>query len=417
MLDHDTFELKGRWEQDRGPQHLAYDFAWHLGHDTMITSEWGTPNMVRDGVNPELLLGGKYGNSLHVWDLRKGTHLQKLDLGDEYQMVLELRPAHNPRKAYGFVGVVISLKDLSASIWLWYLDGANGNGASGEWKVKKVIEIPAEPADPADLPPLLQGFKAVPPLVTDINLSLDDRFLYVSCWGTGELRQYDVTDPFTPGAHRQRADRRHRARAAAHPAQPGQAAQRRAADGGGEPRRPAGLPHQRALHAVGRAVLSRRDPRAGWRSSTPARGRDGARPAVLPGDGATAFRCHQVRLQGGDASSDSFCFVVIGRARRCSWPCAPGRLGAVHGINPAWVGSSPSRSGCRGGAGARSGARSAPLALGHALAIGSPLGWPPACGRLVPPRTLSDGSSRRCWSASACSGWCARGTSPTAACG
>ena len=34
--------------------------------------------------------------------------------------------------------------------------------------------------------------------MTDINLSLDDRFLYVSCWGTGELRQYDVTDPSTP---------------------------------------------------------------------------------------------------------------------------------------------------------------------------------------------------------------------------
>ena len=38
---------KGAWEKDRGPQRLAYDFAWHLGHDTMITSEWGTPNMVR----------------------------------------------------------------------------------------------------------------------------------------------------------------------------------------------------------------------------------------------------------------------------------------------------------------------------------------------------------------------------------
>jgi len=55
----------------------------------------------------------------------------------------------------------------------------------GSWNIKKVIEIPAEPADPEQLPPLLQGFKAVPPLVSDINLSLDDRFLYVSCWGTG----------------------------------------------------------------------------------------------------------------------------------------------------------------------------------------------------------------------------------------
>jgi selenium-binding protein 1 len=61
-----------------------------------------------------------------------------------------------------------------------------------------VIEIPAEPADPDSLPPLLKGFKAVPPLVSDINLSLDDRFLYVSCWGTGEFIQYDVSHPANP---------------------------------------------------------------------------------------------------------------------------------------------------------------------------------------------------------------------------
>ena len=46
--------------------------------------------------------------------------------------------------------------------------------------------------------PLLQGFGAVPPLVTDIDLSMDDRFLYVACWGTGEMRQYDVTEPRKP---------------------------------------------------------------------------------------------------------------------------------------------------------------------------------------------------------------------------
>ena len=57
VLDAETFDIRGRWEADRGPQHLAYDFWWHLGHDTMITSEWGTPNMVEGGVNPELLLG------------------------------------------------------------------------------------------------------------------------------------------------------------------------------------------------------------------------------------------------------------------------------------------------------------------------------------------------------------------------
>src|SRR4029450_7267160 len=41
--DPDPFEPTGAWERSRGPQRLAYDFAWHLGHDRVITSEWGTP--------------------------------------------------------------------------------------------------------------------------------------------------------------------------------------------------------------------------------------------------------------------------------------------------------------------------------------------------------------------------------------
>ena len=199
ILDPETFDVRGRWELDRGPQQLMYDIWWHLGLDTMVTSTWGTPNMVKDGINPELLLGGKYGSKLHVWDLRRRRHVQEIDLGAEQQMVLELRPAHDPTRAYGFASVVMSLKDLSSSIWLWYRDPKKGsNGSDGPWAVKKVIEIPAEPADPEKLPPLLQGFKAVAPLVTDINLSVDDRYLYVSCWGTGEFIQYDVTDPFNP---------------------------------------------------------------------------------------------------------------------------------------------------------------------------------------------------------------------------
>ena len=305
MLDHETFELKGKWEQERGPQHLAYDFAWHLGHDTMITSEWGTPNMVQDGVNPELLLGGKYGHSLHVWDLRKRRHLKAIDLGASEQMVLELRPAHNPTRAYGFVGVVMSLEDLSSSIFLWYLDRRGAKG-TGEWRAKKVITIPAEPADPSQLPPLLQGFKAAAPLVTDINLSVDDRFLYVSCWGTGELRQYDVSDPFNPvlvasvrlGGMVRRA---------AHPRSPA-----KALNGG---------PQMVEVSRDGRRVYVTNslysswdaqfypDGIRGWMAKFDA-GRNGG--LTLDRNFLVEFeegmRPHQVRLEGGDASSDSFCF-------------------------------------------------------------------------------------------------------------
>ena len=105
MLDCETFEVLGQWEVERGDQFLHYDFWWHLGFDTLLSSEWGTPNMIENGVQPDLLLGGKYGHQMHVWDLRRRRHLQTLDLGNEQQMVLEMRPAHDPRKAYGFVGV------------------------------------------------------------------------------------------------------------------------------------------------------------------------------------------------------------------------------------------------------------------------------------------------------------------------
>ena len=302
VLDHDSFEPRRAWERERGPQHLAYDFAWHMGHETTVTSEWGTPDMVRHGLNPELLLGGKYGNSLHVWDLRKGTHRQKLPLGDEYQMTLEIRPARDPRKAYGYVGVVISLKDLSASVWIYYQDQQNGR----EWKVKKVIEIPAEPADPADLPPLLQGFKAVPPLVSDINLSLDDRQLYVSCWGTGELRQYDVSDPFAPKLTAT-AQIGGIVRRAGHPARPD--------------RRLNGGPQMVELSRDGRRVYltnglySPWDPQfypdglEGWMVKLDARPEGGmAMDSRFFLEMQQGLRSHQVRLQGGDASSDTFCF-------------------------------------------------------------------------------------------------------------
>jgi selenium-binding protein 1 len=341
ILDHDSFEPKKQWEEDRGPQHLAYDFAWHLGHDITITSEWGTPSMVREGVVPELLLGGKYGHALHVWDLRKGRHLQRIDLGEKYQMSLELRPARDPRKAYGFVGVVISLEDLSSSVWLWYReDGPGGNGGSRgnsgstgrssawdggsspeasatsapsaatavatDWKVKKVIEIPAEAADPADLPPLLQAFKAVPPLITDINLSLDDRQLYVSCWGTGELRQYDVSDPFNP---RLTATTQIGGivRRAAHPAQPS--------------KRLNGGPQMVELSRDGRRVYLTNGLYSPWDEQFYPAGLESwmVKLDTRPEGGMAldsrfflamerGVRCHQVRLQGGDASSDSFCF-------------------------------------------------------------------------------------------------------------
>ncbi len=299
VMDQDSFDVLGQWELDRGTQYLAYDFWWHLGYDTVMTSEWGTPNMVQNGVIPDILLKSGYGHKLHVWDLRKRRHVQELDLGSEYQMALELRPAHDPTRAYGFLGVVVSLKDLAASIWVWHRN--NGN-----WGVQKVIDIPAEPAEPEQLPPLLQGFKAVPPLITDINLSLDDRFLYVSCFGTGEFLQYDVSDPFHPkktgSFHLGGIVRR-----AAHPKQP------KAPLNGGPQMVELSRDGRRAyftnsLYAPWDAQFYPEGIRS-WMVKVDANPQGGMQldPGFLVDFGD--LRGHQVHLEGGDASSDSYCYA------------------------------------------------------------------------------------------------------------
>lgn len=298
MLDCDTFDVLGPWEADRGPQYFAYDFWWHLGHDVMITSEWGTPNMIENGLDPNLLLGGKYGHHLHFWDLRKRRHVQSFDLGAEQQMVLEIRPSHDPNKTYGFVGVVISIKDLSSSIWMWHR-------TNGTWDVTKVIDIPAEPADPSQLPDMLKGFSAVPPLLSDIDLSLDDRYLYASCWGTGEMRRYDVSDPFKPVL-----DASVRiggiAKRTPHPSDPS--------------KRLNGGPQMVEISRDGRRVYFTNSLYRSWDDQFYPDGIKSWMVKLDADNGSLDFdpdffvefpeqlRAHQVRLEGGDASSDSYCF-------------------------------------------------------------------------------------------------------------
>ncbi|TDD56062.1 selenium-binding protein SBP56-related protein [Saccharopolyspora elongata] len=303
VLDHDTFDVLRAWETDRGPQRLAYDAWWHLNQNTLITSEWGTPSMIEDGVVPELLLNNEYGHALHFWDLAEGRHRQRVDLGAQHQMVLELRPSHDPGATWGFVGVVVSTEDLSASVWRWHRE-------NGDWQADKVITIPAEPAPAEELPPALQPFGAVPPLVTDINLSVDDRFLYVSCWGTGELKQYDVSDPARPretgsvrlGGITGRVP---------HPA---------------EPDRPlAGGPQMVEVSRDGRRIYLTNSLYGSWDdqfypdgvgswfakidTDPDAGGGLAVDESFFPhGPEFRGRRVHQVRLQGGDASSDSYCY-------------------------------------------------------------------------------------------------------------
>jgi selenium-binding protein 1 len=294
VLDHYSFDVLGRWEIERGDQYYAYDFWWHLAQEVMVTSEWAVPNTIEGGLNPEHLQD-RYGNRILFWDLGRRRRIGALTLGEENRMALELRPFHDPRKLMGFVNTVISLKDLSSVIWLWFHEG-------GRWQVEPVITLQAEAGD-GRLPPILKPFGAVPPLVTDINLSVDDRFLYVSLWGIGEVHQYDVSDPFKP-----RLTGRVRL---------GGIINREEHPNGAEL---TGGPQMIEVSRDGRRVYVTNSLYSSWDNQFYPDGLRGwlvkldAHPdggLVVERDFLVEFggaRAHQVRLSGGDASSDSYCY-------------------------------------------------------------------------------------------------------------
>ena len=263
----------------------------------MVTSEWGLPPQFENGIVPEDLLSNKYGHSVHFWDLAARKNVQTIDLGANHQMALEIRPAHDPIKEYGFLGVVVDTTNLEGSIWTWRRE-------NGKFTIAKTATISPEPADKDLLPDLLKGFGAVPPLITDIDLSLDDRFLYVSCWGTGELRQYDVSDPMNP-------------RLAGSVKIGGIA--RRAAHPNGRPF--AGGPQMVEISRDGKRVYFTNSLYSAWDAQFYPKGVPAAQVMcnVDPSGGIAldpnffvefdqGYGAHQVRLEGGDCSTDSFCY-------------------------------------------------------------------------------------------------------------
>ncbi len=298
LLDCERFEILGKWEIERGPQKLHYDFWWNLPRDYMVSSEWGLPPQFENGIVAEDLLANRYGHQLHFWELRARKHIQTIDLGANHQMALEVRPAHDPAREYGFLGVVIDTTNLEGSIWTWWRE-------DGKFHVKKTAVIAPEPADIALLPPLLQGFGAVPPLISDIDLSLDDRFLYVACWGTGELRQYDVSDPMNP-----------KLTGSVHAG--GIARRTPHADGSAF----AGGPQMTEISRDGKRVYFTNSLYSSWDKQFYPAGVPGRQVMCRVGEtgGLTLddnfvvdfgddYSAHQIRLQGGDCSTDSYCYT------------------------------------------------------------------------------------------------------------
>jgi selenium-binding protein 1 len=63
---------------------------------------------------------------------------------------------------------------------------------NGSFEAEPMIDVENEELEGWPLP------GGVPGLITDLVVSMDDRFLYFSNWLHGDLRQYDISDPANP---------------------------------------------------------------------------------------------------------------------------------------------------------------------------------------------------------------------------
>jgi selenium-binding protein 1 len=177
VLDAHTFDVKGRWENGGERPQFNYDFWYQPRKNTLISSEFGEPNAFESGFDLEDVGAGKYGSKIHFWNLADRQLEQTVELGENGLVPLEVRWLHDPDAEEGFVGAA-----LSSTMWRF--------SKNGSWKADQVIAVEGVELEGWPFP--------VPGLITDLVVSMDDRFLYFSNWLHGDLRQYDISDPANP---------------------------------------------------------------------------------------------------------------------------------------------------------------------------------------------------------------------------
>jgi selenium-binding protein 1 len=180
VLDARTFEVKGRWENGGALPPFNYDFWYQPRKNVLASSEFGEPNAYEKGFDIDDVAAGRYGSRLHFWNLSDRRLQQTLELGDSGLLPFEVRWLHDPDADEGFVGAA-----LSSTMWRFHR-------SNGSYSAAQAITVDNVELDGWPLP------GGVPGVITDLLVSMDDRFLYFTNWLHGDLRQYDISDPANP---------------------------------------------------------------------------------------------------------------------------------------------------------------------------------------------------------------------------
>ncbi|KAG7209585.1 hypothetical protein KM043_011246 [Ampulex compressa] len=179
-LDGETFEVKGSWTRgDKAA--FGYDFWYQPYHDTLVGTEWGVPRIFKKGFAPTDPLDPTiYGRSLNFYSWTERKLKQVINLGNDGIAPLEVRFLHDPKASEGFVGCAVT-----SNVYRFFQTDKDN------WKAEKVIQVPSKKVT-GWIAPTMSG------MITDILLSLDDKYLYLSNWLHGDVRQYNITNTKEP---------------------------------------------------------------------------------------------------------------------------------------------------------------------------------------------------------------------------
>ncbi|AAV47018.1 selenium-binding protein [Haloarcula marismortui ATCC 43049] len=174
---NDDFEVQGRWDPP-GEIEMNYDYWYQPRQNVMLSTEWAAPKTYYPGFDLDDVEDGKYGQRLNFWDWEDGVIEQTIDLGEDGLIPLEARFLHTPESTHGYVGAALSSNII------------HFHESDGRYHAEPVIEFDDREHEGWDMP--------VPALVTDILISMDDRYLFGSSWLHGEVWMYDISDPSNP---------------------------------------------------------------------------------------------------------------------------------------------------------------------------------------------------------------------------
>ncbi|NXM69208.1 SBP1 oxidase, partial [Serilophus lunatus] len=179
VLGGENLELKGNWESECEAPPTGCDFCVQPRHNVLVSSAGAVPRRAGRGFDPDDLKKGVYGRRLNVWSLSCRSLTQCFDLGED-SLPLSVKFLHNPDAAEGYVACA-----LSGVVYRFSkCEGEN-------WSVEEVIRIPPKEVSGWIMP-------TMPAFTVDLVISMDDRFLYLSNWLHGDIRQYELSKNCKP---------------------------------------------------------------------------------------------------------------------------------------------------------------------------------------------------------------------------